>query len=264
MTLEQRAQTLAGDDGEVTRLSGGDVSQVFRVGERVVKLMAHGAEPGFFAAEARGLARLAGAGAPVPEVHAVHDDGLVLSYHPPGPTDWRTLGRSVAELHRVAAPAYGSEGPVWLGRFRFDAGTESDPTAFLVERRLRPLLEASRTTLGPARQDRVQRFVDGITVPAEGPREVHGDLWAGNVLHTTSGPRLIDPSAQGAERAYDLAMMRLFGGFPDEFWRAYQATFPVSEAARQAIPAHQLVFVLVHVVMFGASYLDAVDRIIEE
>ncbi|MEO0602485.1 MAG: fructosamine kinase family protein [Myxococcota bacterium] len=255
------ARALAGIEAEPIVLSGGDVSQVYRVGDRVVKLLP-GAPSEFFASEARGLRRLAAAGAPVPRVRRVAADGIVMDWLEPGPTDWGGLGRVVAALHARPAPTYGTEHPQFLGRFRFGGGTDHDVTRFLVERRLRPLLKATRPTLGRPRADRVARFLDELQLVPEGPREVHGDLWAGNVLHTQAGPMLIDPSAQGAERAYDLSMMKLFGGFPKAFWRAYEAELPLTEAAREALPAHELVFVLVHVAMFGASYCAAVDRLV--
>ncbi len=260
MTPAERARELAGIDAEPVPLAGGDISRVFRVRDRVVKVLPSAPE-GFFAAEARGLRRLAHAGAPVPEVHDVQQDGIVMDWLEPGPPDWPTLGRVMAQLHATPAPAYGSPHPLFLGRFPFDAGTDDDATRFLVDRRLRPLLAASRRTLGPARAERVARFLEGLDLPAEGPRVVHGDLWSGNVHHSRLGPTLIDPSAQGAERAYDLGMMNLFGGFPDAFWQAYEAELPIPAEVRAAIPAHELVFVLVHVAMFGAGYNDAVDRI---
>jgi len=270
MSAAARARALGGGDPE--RLSGGDTSAVFRVGDRVVKVLAD-APPGFFAAEARSLRRLAEAGATVPEVSEVHEDAIVLSYHPPGPPDWPALGRMVARLHRVPAPAFGTPEPLWLGRFGFDGGTRDDAVRFLVDLRLRPLLSATRRTLGAARAERVSRFLDastadagrsgGSTSEAAGPVVVHGDLWSGNVHHAASGPMLIDPSCQGADRAYDLAMMQLFGGFPRPFWDAYEAEAPVPPATRAALPAHELVFVLVHVAMFGSRYCGAVDRIVD-
>ena len=57
-------------------------------------------------------------------------------------------------------------------------------------------------------------------------------------------------------------MMRLFGGFPSEFWAAYEAAYPIPSPVERSIPAYTLVFVLVHVWLFGDGYLSAVDRII--
>lgn len=247
----------------VSRLTGGDTGEAYRVahpkGDRVVKL-APGASAGLFASEARGLHALSAAGMPVPRVLAVHHDAIVLEYLPEGPPDWTTLGHHLAALHQRRVPAYGGDEPVYLGRYRFEGGIALDPVVHLRDLRLRPLLDEVCRTLGPERTDRLEAWLDRLQLPAEGPCLVHGDLWSGNVHHARSGPHLLDPSAQGAERAYDLAMMKLFGGFPAPFWAAYEARAPVPPAIARSIPAYALVFLLLHVFRFGPSYNDSVDR----
>jgi protein-ribulosamine 3-kinase len=57
----------------------------------------------------------------------------------------------------------------------------------------------------------------------EPPSLLHGDLWSGNYLVDSSGaPVLIDPATYYGHRETDLAMMKLFGGFPDELFRRVQ------------------------------------------
>ncbi len=57
-------------------------------------------------------------------------------------------------------------------------------------------------------------------------------------------------------------MMRLFGGFPARFWARYEALAPLPEPVAQALPAYQLLYVLVHVVMFGAGWSSHVDALL--
>lgn len=243
------------------RLSGGDMGEVWRVGAWVVKT--HPAPPpGLFPAEARGLAALAAAGARTPRVFWAGEEGLVLAYLPPGPPDWSDLARQLARLHTHRLEGYGEAEPVYLGRFPLPAGEGADWPKFWVERRLQPLIEATRTRLGEL-GGKLQRFVHAFPWPAEGPVRIHGDLWQGNVLMTRAGAALIDPSSWRGERAVDLAMMELFGGFPQAFWSAYEALAPVPEAVRAALPAYQLYFLLVHVHFFGAGYLAPIARTLE-
>ncbi len=236
------------------RLHGGDVGAVFRAGDVVVKLTPR---PGMAAAEARGLALLRAAGATTPDVHHVDDHGLVMAYLPPGPSDDGALAELLAALHATRVPQYGADQPVFLATFPLPGGTSARWPDVWVERRLRPLLRATAPTLGPA----LTRRVDAALCrpwPTEGPTIVHGDLWAGNVLHTTAGPALIDPAAFAGERLVDLAMMRLFGGFSTRFWHAYTALLPITPEIEAAIDRAQLYHLLVHVHLFGASYLSAV------
>ena len=234
------------------RLSGGDMGEVHRIGEYVTK--SHPSPPaGLFEAEARGLQRLTDAGIPVPVVRFVSDDGLVLEWLGNGVSDWRGLGELVARMHSTPQFRYGSPDEIFLGRFRLPAGESGDWASFFASHRIGPLLDATRDTLGSV-ADLVERAVREAPPTVEGPVLVHGDLWSGNFHFGTSGPVLIDPSCQAAERGLDLAMMELFGGFPEPFWDAYRANSPISDAVRASIPVHQLLYLLVHVHFFGTSY----------
>ena len=76
-------------------------------------------------------------------------------------------------------------------------------TARSPERLPSPTLEAVAGAPRPTSADR-----------REPPARLHGDLWAGNRLVDRAGDSwLIDPAAHGGHREFDLAMMRLFGGF---------------------------------------------------
>lgn len=247
-------------DHQPVALSGGDTGRVFRLGPYVVKTHPD-PPPGLFAAEARGLGQLAGAGVAVPGVVGCTEAGLVLEWLGEGPGDWPALGRTVAELHRdTLEPSgrYGSEQPVFLGTFRCPAGEGPWPRIFL-EHRLSPLLQATRSALG-TRAPRLEAWMASAQLPIEGSCLVHGDLWSGNVHFGVRGPALIDPSAQRAERGLDLAMMQLFGGFPQPFWRAYEAVLPIPGAVREAISAYQLYYLLLHLHSFGRGYLGAIDQ----
>lgn len=243
------------------RLHGGDVSDVVRVGPVVVKT--HPSPPtGLFPAEARGLARLRAAGARVPEVLHVEERGLVMAWCAPGPADPVALGEMLARLHTQTQPHHGSAHPLFLGPIPLRAREVDDARTHLVDDRLRPLVARTRKTLG-ALASRLERRLDTLTLPEEGAVVVHGDLWSGNVLHGVDGPVLIDPSAQAAERAYDLAMMQLFGGFSRRTWDAYEALRPIPDAVRRSLPAYRLVFLLVHVDLFGSGYVPGVAEALD-
>jgi len=246
--------------GRAGPLAGGDTGRVWRLGRYVVKTHPN-PPPGFFPAEARGLNALAATGVRVPRVHWVGEEGIVLDYLPPGPDDWEALARMIAKLHARTVPDYGADDPVFLGRFTLPAGRSTDGPAFWVQKRLWPLLDAVRARLGEL-AGAVERFALAFDWPAEGPVLIHGDLWSGNVLMAAEGPALIDPSAWHGERAVDLAMMQLFGGFPEAFWAAYETVRPVPPEVREALPAYQLYFLLVHVHFFGSGYLAGVRRVL--
>ena len=240
-------------------LAGGDVSEVWRAGDYVVKTHAS-PPPGMFLAEAKGLRQLAAAGALVPRVFWVGEEGIVLEYLPPGPEDYEALAVMLAGLHQKRQKAeYGGEPPLYLGTFPLPGGYGEDWGEFFLEKRIRPLLEATKPLLGGLYEE-IPAALRRAPLPAEGPVLIHGDLWRGNVYMSEKGPALIDPSAWVGERGVDLAMMRLFGGFPSRFWQAYEELLPIPPEVEAALPCYQLYFLLVHVKFFGAGYLSSLRR----
>jgi fructosamine-3-kinase len=97
--------------------------------------------------------------------------------------------------------------------------------------------------------------------PEEPPSRLHGDLWGGNLHVDDAGrPCLIDPAVYGGHREVDLAMMRLFGGFGDHVFAAYEEAWPLAPGAAARVPLYQLYPLLVHLNLFGGSYLGSVQR----
>jgi fructosamine-3-kinase len=132
---------------------------------------------------------------------------------------------------------------------------------FYRECRLLPLLErARRRGLLDAEferaAERVLARLEQLVGPSEAPARLHGDLWAGNVQVARGGePALIDPAVYGGHREIDLAMMRLFGGFGPRVFAAYAESAPLAPEHPARVALYQLYPLLVHVVLFGASYV---------
>jgi fructosamine-3-kinase len=272
---------------DATRVHGGDVAQSFRVrfaGGRTVFAKTHlDPPPGFFVTEAAGLQWLREASAvAVPEVLAVADGGgpdddgptalLVLEWideSSRAAPDETTFGRSLAALHAAGAPCFGRVD----GRPTGSRSLPNDPCATwpeqFAERRLLPLVRMARDA--QVVDDRVLRAVERIAgrlTEVEGsdepPARLHGDLWAGNRIVDDSGRSwLIDPACFGGHREFDLAMMRLFGGFGAAAFGAYEDVRPLAPGWQARVPLHQLAPLLVHAIKFGGGYPAAVGRAVE-
>ncbi|MGI9012987.1 MAG: fructosamine kinase family protein [Phycisphaerales bacterium] len=86
---------------------------------------------------------------------------------------------------------------------------------------------------------------------------LHGDLWSGNALPTSQGAiAVIDPACSVGDGWADIAMMQLFGGFPDACFGAYADTVESIDPAERArrIAVYQLYHVINHINIFGKSY----------
>jgi len=262
------------------RLPGGDINDAFEVelmsGVRVFLKTNASASVGMFPAEARGLDWLRAAQAlRVPEVLAVSDGRvgepsfLVLELLTPGkpqPDFDERLGRCLAELHRFGAPRFGWQGGNFIGTLPQRNQEHETWADFFWYERLEPqLTRAVAAGLVSARLrsgfERLASRLPQLVGPLELPARLHGDLWGGNLhVDATGAPCLIDPAAYGGHREVDLAMMRLFGGFGESVFRAYQEVWPLSPGHAERIALYQLYPLLVHVNLFGGSYVESVER----
>jgi len=104
--------------------------------------------------------------------------------------------------------------------------------------------------------DRLLARLDDLVGPEEPPARLHGDLWSGNVHSDEAGhPCLIDPAVYGGHREVDLGMLQLFGAPSARFFAAYEEVFPLAAGWRERVPLYQLYPLLVHVNLFGGSYV---------
>lgn len=97
--------------------------------------------------------------------------------------------------------------------------------------------------------------------PEESPSLLHGDLWSGNVMPGQQGlPTIFDPAVYYGNREMELAFTELFGGFDQDFYAAYHESFPLSPGFTNRADLYNLYPLLVHVNLFGSSYLSGIDR----
>ncbi len=260
----------------VTVVHGGDVASAYRVdlidGRRVFVKSHADAPAGFFTTEARGLSWLGEGGTvALPTVYGVSDgDGgqpahLVLEWIDtgrPGPMTEAQFGRALAGLHGAGAPCFGREDRRTTG----SRGLPNEPcaiwTEFYATCRLLPLarLTSAAHVLSPstiaALEDLAGRL-DRLGGPPEPPARLHGDLWAGNRLIDDHGRSwLVDPAAHGGHREFDLAMMRLFGGFGPACFAAYDEVSPLGDGWCERVVLHQIAPLVVHALKFGGGYVS--------
>lgn len=269
-------QGLATHVVSMTRLAGGDMAQAFAVSiddGRMVFAKTHANPPdGFFTREAADLRWLRSAEAlPVPEVLAVADGPvafLALAWIESGSrtsSDEAEFGRRLATLHRSGAQSFGREDRRTTGSQALPNDPADTWVEFYAERRLLPLarLALDREAL----PERTVADLEGVAGrlaelggPPEPPARLHGDLWAGNRMVDANGDSwLIDPAAHGGHREFDLAMMRLFGGFDEQAYIAYGEVSPLADDWQGRVPLHQLAPLVVHAIKFDGGYVAGVE-----
>ncbi len=271
-------------DAAVTAMSpvsGGDFATAFCVdlddGRRVFAKTHTNPPPGFFSTEAAGLAWLSEVGAlPVASVVAVVDDApacLILDWIELGgqrsEAGEEAFGRGLAALHRSGSLRFGREDGRTTGSQALPNGPCDSWEEFYRERRLLPLakIASQRRSLSTPAIERLIRVADRLSdfgAADEPAARLHGDLWAGNRVVDVNGESwLIDPAAHGGHREFDLAMMRLFGGFGEPCFQAYDEVYPLAHGWERRVHLHQLAPLVVHAIKFGGGYVGAVDSALD-
>lgn len=262
---------------EAKPLSGGDINEVFlmkcKEGYLVVKLNDASKFPKMFIAEAKGLELLnATSTFKIPAVlgkgQIKNTSYLLLEYISSGkanPNFWQDFGKNLARLHKTTQKSFGLEHNNYIGSLPQKNDYKDSASAFYIHERLEPQFKLASDT-GFQFKD-LDKFYNTLSevIPKEAPSLIHGDLWSGNFMISKNGqPVLIDPAVAFAPREMDLAMMKLFGGFPDEVFKIYNSYFALEPQWEERLSLWQLYYLLVHLNLFGAGYLSRVKTILAE
>ena len=165
----------------------------------------------------------------------------------------------LASLHLANQDSFGLDHSNYMGSLRQVNGIHISFPEFFVHERLLPMarMAAERNMLSIDQVNSVESLslaLDDI-YGNEHPCLVHGDLWGGNLIFDDHIPYFIDPAVAASSRFCDLAMTTMFGSFPDIFYDSYREVYPYDQTQREGWDLLNLYPLLVHVVLFGRSYL---------
>lgn len=193
---------------------------------------------------------------------------LALEYidsQPPRSDFWQTFGRQLAQLHRVRSTQYGLDRDNFIGRLPQKNTPSTQWINFFIEQRLETQLGLAvynqHITTDFARKFRfLYAQLPGILAD-EPPSLLHGDLWSGNFMTDRQGaPAIIDPAIYYGNREIELAFTQLFGGFDRQFYQSYHEAYPLEPGFTERVDIYNLYPLLVHVNLFGQSYLSGIER----
>lgn len=262
---------------ESTPLSGGDINDVFLLKcaskKYVVKTNDASKFPGMFEAEAEGLDLLRSSNSfKIPSVVKFgvieNTSYLLLEYILEGSTShifWQQFAENLAILHKTTQPTFGLDHNNYIGSLPQYNGTQTSAADFYINQRLEPQFKMAKEQGFDF--SKLDVFYKNIfsEIPNEPPSLLHGDLWGGNYMVSEDGnPTLIDPAISFASREMDLAMMQLFGGFSEDVFSHYHSIFPLENNWKQRVSLWQLYYLLVHLNLFGSSYLSRVQNIVKK
>ncbi|NLF64660.1 MAG: fructosamine kinase family protein [Chloroflexi bacterium] len=275
MLRERLRERLGAGVRRLDALHGGCIGQVYRAeledGQRVVVKVDDSPDPRLDV-EAYMLRYLAEhSDLPVPGVLFAAPDLLIMSYIPGdsrlGREEQAHAAELLAALHGVRADRFGLERDTLIGGLPQPNPWRDSWLAFFAEQRLGYMArEAERAgRLPTALRQRVERLAAALPrwlqEPAH-PSLIHGDMWTTNILARNGRiTGFLDPAIYYADPEVELAFSTLFGTFGEPFFRRYQELRPLQpgffEERRDLYNVYPL---LVHVRLFGGSYVASVDQ----
>lgn len=181
---------------------------------------------------------------------------------------WERMGQDLAALHRTTS----AQGFGWDRSNTIGATPQMNPwttnwAEFFAQHRIGYQLQLARRRGGqfPKEKQLLAAIPELLAGHDPAPALVHGDLWSGNAAVTRDGePVILDPAAYYGDREVDIAMTELFGGFPSEFYRGYNQSYPLDSGYSTRKTLYNLYHVLNHFNLFGGSYLSQANRMIEQ
>jgi fructosamine-3-kinase len=222
-----------------------------------------------FIREANGLRELAKANIiRVPKVLYADEDFLIIENILPQNRNklfWEIFGRNFARLHNFKSNRYGFYEDNYIGstpQLNIVSRTESlDWTEFYFNKRLlyQYNLAEKNGYAGEELQRAFSQLENKIYLVLKDsnaiPSLLHGDLWSGNYITDETGNAcLIDPAVYYGHREADLAMTKLFGGFDNRFYSAYNEEYPLDNGYEYRENIYKLYHVLNHLNLFGTAY----------
>lgn len=266
---------------EVKAVSGGDVNDAYAIqgkDQKYFLLVQQNTTKDFFVTEAAGLKDLKSAGVLVPEVYELGeingDAYLLISYLDEGRTgDYRDLAKMIAKMHETYSPngLFGYQHPYQGADITFDNTWTDSWIELFVEKRLDKLHDelVKRNKWSQKQADHYQEvrkvILEELTNHQSVPSLLHGDLWGGNHMFLKSGePALFDPAPMYGDREFDIGVTRSFGGYPKNFYEAYQEVFPMADGYEKRLNFYRLYLFMVHLHKFGGIYENRVDQVMQE
>jgi len=179
------------------------------------------------------------------------------------------LGRGLAAMHRCTAKLFGWQRDNTIGSTLQPNPQNPDWVNFYKQQRLGfqlKLAEQSgchRKLL--AKGERLLADLDAFfTSYTPEASLLHGDLWSGNYAISTTGmPVIFDPAVYFGDREADMAMTELFGGFPSDFYSAYNEAYALDSGYPVRKTLYNLYHILNHYNLFGGGYIGQAEHMID-
>jgi fructosamine-3-kinase len=257
---------------------GGDINKTYclftSTGKYFLKVNDEDKYPGMFAGEANGLDLLRKyCELKIPQVIKAGVNNkqqyLLMEWLEMGAAKkdmWEDFGTRLAMMHHQPQKYFGLNEDNYIGSLRQINDPHNEWDSFYTECRIMPLVKKlfDAGNFSPTDIKDAEFFCSSLKniFPLEPSSLLHGDLWAGNYLISSSGfAAIFDPAVYFGHREMDIGMTRLFGGFDQRFYNAYNEAYPLEKGWEKRLPVTQVYPLLVHAVLFGGHYIGSAKSV---
>ncbi|MGH6749424.1 MAG: fructosamine kinase family protein [Methyloceanibacter sp.] len=209
---------------------------------------------------------------PVPRVHHAARDLLVMDFieNDAGGISESVechAGLLIARLHATPRERFGYPRDTLIGPLHQPNPQTSFWVPFFRDHRLLYMArEAHREGCLPSplltRIERLAERIENYLIEPPFPSLLHGDLWTGNVLVREGRiAGFVDLAISCGHPEIELAFATMFGTFGKTFFEVYESLVPLEPGFHEIRASlYNLYPSLVHVRLFGASYLAGIER----
>ena len=180
------------------------------------------------------------------------------------------LGKQLALLHQNSNEFFGLSENNWIGLSPQKNHWHENWISFFKKYRLQPQLTwAFERGYRSRLEEKAERLMEALPLFFDQykpkPSLLHGDLWSGNwgTINKTT-PVVFDPAIYYGDREADLAMTKLFGGFPQVFYDAYNYQWALDYGFKVRQNLYNLYHLLNHLTLFGEAYLSQTIDVFEQ
>ena len=182
----------------------------------------------------------------------------------------KILGKQLALLHQNSNEFFGLSEDNWIGLNPQKNHWQENWISFFKKYRLQPqLIWAFERGYRSSLEEKSERLMEVLPLFFDQykpkPSLLHGDLWSGNwgTINNTT-PVIFDPAIYYGDREADMAMTKLFGGFPQVFYDAYNYEWALDYGFKVRQNLYNLYHLLNHLTLFGEVYLRQTIDVFEQ
>ena len=182
----------------------------------------------------------------------------------------KILGKQLALLHQNSNEFFGLSEDNWIGLNPQKNHWQENWISFFKKYRLQPqLIWAFERGYRSSLEEKSERLIEALPLFFDQykpkPSLLHGDLWSGNWgTINKATPVVFDPAIYYGDREADMAMTKLFGGFPQVFYDAYNYQWGLDYGFKVRQNLYNLYHLLNHLTLFGEVYLRQTIDVFEQ